>query len=75
MKEGISSLNIKGTLMDNQQAIAHIFSNYFSIITEEIMWINRTDRISQLNNSYSPNKIFYPSIKFSHISTYEQARL
>jgi len=37
MKEGISSLNIKGTLMDNQQAIAHIFSNYFSIITEEIM--------------------------------------
>lgn len=33
MKEGISSLNIKGTLMDNQQAIAQIFNNYLSIIT------------------------------------------
>jgi hypothetical protein len=51
-KEGLSSLNINGILMDNQQAIAHIFNNYFSITTEEIMGINRTDKISQLNNTH-----------------------
>jgi hypothetical protein len=75
MKEGISSLNINGTLMDNQQTIAHIFNNYFSIITDKIMGINRTDRVSQLSNSYSPNKMFCPSIKFSHTSTHETGKI
>jgi len=75
MKKGISSLNIKGTLIDNQQATAHIFNDYFSIITEEIKGINRTDRISQLNNSYSPNKVFCPRIKFSHTSTHETGKI
>jgi hypothetical protein len=67
--------NINGTLMDNQHATAHIFNKYFSIITEEIMGIKRTDRISQLNNSYSPNKMSYPCIKFSHTSTHEWGRI
>ena len=68
MKKGISSLNINGTLKDTQQAIVHIFNNYFSIITEEITGTNGTDWISQLNKSYSSNNMFYPSIKFSHTS-------
>lgn len=39
------------------------------------MGINRPDRTSQLNNSYSPNKIFYPSIKFSHTSAHETGKI
>jgi len=39
------------------------------------MGINGTDKISQLNNSYSPNKIFYPGIKFSHTSTHKTGKL
>jgi hypothetical protein len=70
MKEGISSININGTLMDNQQVTAHIFNNYFST-----MGINITDRISQLHDSYSPISMFYHSIKFSHTSTHETGKL
>jgi hypothetical protein len=39
------------------------------------MGINRPDRISQWNYSYSPHKMFYPSIKFSHTLTHETGKI
>lgn len=45
VKDGLSLLNYNHTLIDNQQAIADIFNNYFSAVVEEIVGTNQTDRI------------------------------
>ena len=70
-KEDITSLNINGMLIQNQQTIANSFNNYFSTAA------NHIDKLSQIQNGGTLQHILrncrhsYPNIKFRHTSTKE----
>jgi hypothetical protein len=76
-KEGITSLNINGMLIRNQQIIANSFSNYFSNIAEKLIEENHIDKTDLLQNGTTLDHALrncdqmYPSIKFRYTSTKE----
>ena len=67
-KEDITSLNINGTLIQNQQTIANFFNNYFATVAEKLIKSNHMDKKTQIlpNSRHS-----YPNIKFRYTSTKE----
>ena len=67
-KEDITSLNINGTLIQNQQTIANFFNNYFATVAEKLIKSKHMDKKTQIlpNSRHS-----YPNIKFRYTSTKE----
>ena len=76
-KEDITSLNINGILIQNQQTLANSFNNYFSNVAENLIEANHIDKMNLIQNGTTLDhalrncKQVYPSIKFRHTSTKE----
>ena len=76
-KEDITSLNINGMLIQNQQTTTNSFNNYFSAVAEKLMEANHIDKMSQIQNGATLHHILrncrhsYPNIKFRYTSTKE----
>ena len=76
-KEDITSLNINGMLIQNQQTIANSFNNYFSTVAEKLMEANHIEKMSQIQNGATLHHIprncrhLYPNIKFRYTSKKE----
>ena len=80
-KEDISSLNINGMLIQNQQTIASFFNNYFLTVAEKLMETNHIDKINQKQNEETLHYILrnckhsYPNIKYRYTSTKEVEKI
>jgi hypothetical protein len=76
-KEDITSLNINGILIQNQQIIANSLNNYFSNVAENLIEANHihktnlTQNGTTLDHALRNCKQEYPDIKFKHTSIKE----
>ena len=80
-KEDITSLNLNGRLLQNQQTIASSFNNCFLNAAENLIETNHSDKMKLTQNETTLDKVLrnceqlYPSIKSSGTSSKEIEKL
>ena len=76
-KIDITSLNVNGRIIHNQQTIADSFNKYFSNVAEKLIETNYMDKmnlthnVTTLDKAIRNSKQLYPSIQFKRTSSKE----